>query len=202
MTHNRIRELRKSRGMTLEILAGRVGLHHSHLSRLEKGERLLMIPMAEKIARELGYSPQEVLGYAASVSLASTPTNSGLQEDLAPYTLSENDPLTAMQGSSTYLFSVRTNALSKAGILFGDIVAVTDDAAVCRAPPPLAAVRVRLHPSDNFMKPSSLLRQFVPPRLLITNSMDGNAEPIDMDDHDAHIVGVITSVHRRTSFRD
>ena len=46
------------------------------------------------------------------------------------------------------------------------------------------------------MQPVTLLRQFVPPRLLITNSSVANQPSIDMDKEDAHIVGVVISIHR------
>lgn len=184
--------------MTLEALAARVDLHHSHLSRLEKGSRLLMIPVAEKIARELGYSPQEVMGYDHSVALPNAGATGGLQEEFAPYLIKPGDPLATLQTGSTYLFTARSNALNKAGILFGDVLEVSDDAGVCKNPSPLAAVRVRWHPPDQFMKPLTLLRQFVPPRLLITNSIADNARQLDMDEADAHIVGVVVGIHRRS----
>lgn len=56
---NRVREIRKSRGMTLDELAAAVTasgqqLHKSTLSKLESGDRRLTVAMAEAIARVLG----------------------------------------------------------------------------------------------------------------------------------------------------
>lgn len=56
---NRIREMRKSRGKTLEELSGETGISTSYLSRIEKGEgakdgRGLSLENAVRIARALG----------------------------------------------------------------------------------------------------------------------------------------------------
>lgn len=203
MGQNRIRELRKARGMTLEELAEAVEMSASHISRLENGDRELMVPIAKKIAQALDSTASEVLGFGPSPPLA---INAGFvartgfgqfTEEFAIYEPPDGDPMSAFKGPNRYLFKLSTDALEKAGYLPGDIVVVDDSQALCTNPPPLSAVRVRYHLADDFLNPKTLLRQFVPPRLLVTNRRGGNAAPIDMDEDDAHIVGVIVHSHRR-----
>lgn len=195
MANNRIKELRKARGLTLEELAEKSGLSQGHLSRLESSRRLLLVPVAERLAVVLQASVADVLGISG-IEPENRPPVAGLAEDFTPYVPSPGDPLAGLVGPHRYLFAINSTALDKAGVHYGDIAVVSDDAALCKNPAPLAKVRVRLHPRENFLKPITLLRQFVPPRLLITNSTKGNEPSIDMDNDDAHIVGVVVSVHR------
>lgn len=57
---NRIREIRKKRGLTLEELSEMTGISHTHLSRIEGGKRGLSLENVIKIARSLEVEPIEV----------------------------------------------------------------------------------------------------------------------------------------------
>ena len=196
MPTNRIRELRKAKGLTLVQLSELTGVSQPHLSRLEGQKRMLLPPVAERIAGVLGSSAAHVMGYDADAE-ASQPSG-GFGQDLVPYVgLDPNDPLLALAGPNRYLFLVETDAVSKARVYRSDVVVVDDSAERVRRVQPLDIVRVRYHPAEDFMKPLTLLRQFVPPRLLITNSDKGNLPSIDMDEEDAHIVGIVVGTHRR-----
>ena len=84
MSENRIRELRKQRGVTLEALAARVGLDHSHLSRIERGERKLSTDQARAIASALNATTSELLGEPTPGELLIAPPAAGFAEDFAP----------------------------------------------------------------------------------------------------------------------
>ncbi|MEE4493459.1 helix-turn-helix domain-containing protein [Streptomyces sp. BE230] len=58
----RLRELRRSRGLTLETAAQRAGLSPAHLSRLETGRRQPSLPMLLGLARIYGTTVSELLG--------------------------------------------------------------------------------------------------------------------------------------------
>ncbi|MFI2779917.1 helix-turn-helix domain-containing protein [Streptomyces sp. ALB3] len=58
----RLRDLRRSRGLTLETAAGRAGLSPAHLSRLETGRRQPSLPMLLGLARVYGTTVSELLG--------------------------------------------------------------------------------------------------------------------------------------------
>ncbi|MCF3961681.1 helix-turn-helix domain-containing protein [Streptomyces fuscigenes] len=58
----RLRELRRSRRLTLEAAAVRAGLSAAHLSRLETGQRQPSLPMLLALARIYGTTVSDLLG--------------------------------------------------------------------------------------------------------------------------------------------
>jgi len=58
---NRIRELRKARGLTLKRLAELVGTSNQQISHLEKGRRRLTLDWMERIAKALECHPSDLL---------------------------------------------------------------------------------------------------------------------------------------------
>ncbi|MGV2049040.1 XRE family transcriptional regulator [Agrobacterium sp. 22-209-1] len=58
---NRIREIRKSKGLTIEELAEETGLSVSFTGRLEKGERRLSVHHMDLFAAALAVEPQDLL---------------------------------------------------------------------------------------------------------------------------------------------
>jgi transcriptional regulator with XRE-family HTH domain len=58
---NRIRELRKARGMTQRDVADAVGSKENTIGRFETGERPIDMPWMQKIARALGVAVGDLL---------------------------------------------------------------------------------------------------------------------------------------------
>ncbi len=58
---NRLKELRKAKGLTLEALAQRVGSSNQHVSHLENGKRRLSVDWMERLAVALECHPLELL---------------------------------------------------------------------------------------------------------------------------------------------
>lgn len=58
---NRLRELRKERGLSLEALAEIVDVHHTTLGRLERGEMKLTDEYMEKLSAALKVHPAELI---------------------------------------------------------------------------------------------------------------------------------------------
>lgn len=194
MPKNRIRDLRKAKGLTSEQLAEHVGVSQPHISRLEGNKRLLLVPLAERIAGVLGVTTAEVLGLDADTDVKAL---QGFSEDVSPYVPAPGDPLAAFASQSHHLRTVENDQLDRVRIYRGDVLIIDISEARVKRVAPLDIVLVRFHPVEDFMKPLSLLRQFVPPRLLITNSSKGNLPMIDMDEEDAHIIGVVDRALRR-----
>ncbi|WP_446744467.1 helix-turn-helix domain-containing protein [Silvibacterium acidisoli] len=63
---SRIRHLRRKNGLTLEALAGSVGIHKGHLSRIETGEKAPSLATLEAIARALRVGMAELFGEKAN----------------------------------------------------------------------------------------------------------------------------------------
>ncbi len=58
---DKIRELRKKRGLSQEDLAFKSGLHRTYISDIERGSRNVSLRNIEKIAKSLGTSPKFLL---------------------------------------------------------------------------------------------------------------------------------------------
>lgn len=58
---NRIRELRKAQGLTLQELAERVNSSNQQISQLESGRRRLNVDWLESLSVALGCHPMELL---------------------------------------------------------------------------------------------------------------------------------------------
>ena len=56
----RIRDLRKSEGLTQEKLAGKAGLHYTYVGGVERGEHNVSLRNIERLARALGVSIAEL----------------------------------------------------------------------------------------------------------------------------------------------
>lgn len=57
----RVKEMRKTKGLTLSALAERTGTSNQHISQLENGRRRLTTEWLEKLARELQCHPFDLL---------------------------------------------------------------------------------------------------------------------------------------------
>jgi SOS regulatory protein LexA len=64
-----IREAREARSISLRALASQVGIHFSHLSKIENGQDKIGRDSLTRIAEELGIDPDLMLGEAGHQSL-------------------------------------------------------------------------------------------------------------------------------------
>lgn len=58
---DKLRELRKQKGLSQEDLAFKSGLHRTYISDIERGSRNVSLKNIEKIAKALGSKPQGLL---------------------------------------------------------------------------------------------------------------------------------------------
>jgi repressor LexA len=121
-----IREARRARGITLRALAGQVGIHFSHLSKIENGKDKIGRVSLAKIAEELGVDPDLMLGEAGHQSV--------------PFRLLGNiaagQPIEALEDVETFdltkvfnphehfLLRVRGTSMILAGIKDGDLAII------------------------------------------------------------------------------
>jgi transcriptional regulator with XRE-family HTH domain len=59
---NRVRILRKEKGLSQEALADRCGIHRTYIGGIERGERNVSLENIEKIAKALGVSISSLFG--------------------------------------------------------------------------------------------------------------------------------------------
>lgn len=194
MRENRVKELRKSHGLTVEELAEKAGISHPYLSRIENRKRGLNLPMAERIATALGENVSTVLGIEGNsvAQMTSTPTR-GLSEDAELYIAQPGDfiPSLAKKDENISRWRIKTNALDRAGIRAGAVVFVDISAEAVENIAPLDCVIAQIYTDDIFGGAATVVRQFVPPSLLITNSSDRNEIPLDIDKGEAYVKGII-----------
>jgi transcriptional regulator with XRE-family HTH domain len=59
----KVRELRRARGLSQEELAFRAGIHRNYLGGIERGERNPALDNISAIAKALGVDPSELLRF-------------------------------------------------------------------------------------------------------------------------------------------
>lgn len=190
-----IKKLRKQKGLTQPQLAELAGTDVSSISRYERGLRGkgISISNAEKLAMALGTSTAVILGIEEQKDAGP----SGFSDDIVPYQIEPGDRYGGLVGPNRHLWTVVGNVLDNIGIGDGAVVVVDASQKARDALEPLQAVQVAFHSKQEPHRAIQLLRQFVPPSLLITNSSEGNLPSLDMNEDDAQIIAVIDSIHTR-----
>ena len=192
MTANRIRELREAKGLSQDELGGRVGTNKFKVSRIENGETRLDLDLAVKIARALDVTVADVLG------VDNGQHGPGLSEDAVAYQPHDDEPLARLEDleRNRVLYQATSNSLDELGIQAGDVLLIDISADAVAKVKPLAIVIVQVYSQSELLSATTIVRQFVPPALLITNSRTENRPPVSMTATDAHIKGVVISHHR------
>jgi transcriptional regulator with XRE-family HTH domain len=170
---NRIKELREQRGWTLDELAQRIvpPTTASQISKLERAERRLDTGWIERIAAAFGVDPLVLLDDRPATGA------SGPQPDVAPLSVG---------GIS--------HALDELGLAPGDVVevdtAVTGTAGLATGDVVLAEVET----APGLV--TQIMRQWIEPCLLTTNSRAANEMPLNARSLPTRIVGLVVSSHR------
>lgn len=181
-------------GMKLVTLAQMTGIDQGHLSRMRKGRRGINMDQAKSIAAALGVTPAEVLGLSETKITSPAPPD-GFTDDWQAYDPGPSDPFRAFLTPNRYWITVEADAVSSVGPARRDLALIDDSAAAVKAVKPLAIVVGLHHPVDEPDKAQHILRQFVPPNLLITNGRD-RARTLVIGEDDVHIIGVVVRFHR------
>lgn len=181
---NRIKELREQKGWTLEELASRVipETTASQISKLERGALRLDIRWVERIAVALGVDPVTVLDDRPAAGA------SGPQPDVAPLSAG------GAKLGSLERYRVISHALDELGLAPGDVLevdtAVADTAGLATGDVVLAEVET----APGLV--TQIMRQWIEPCLLTTNSRAANEMPINARSLPTRIVGLVVSSHR------
>ncbi len=173
---NRIKELREAVGLTQEDLAERLGTTANHIYRLENGRTKLNTEWMVRLADALACSPAELLDDVA------------VAEIVDEVELIEANAITrsiGMRGLRVY--RVLARSVSNAGIQPGDTITVDESDEATKTPKMGDVVLVEMG-----RKRTRVLRQFMPPAMLVTNRGGANlAITLDHPTVDPMIVGVV-----------
>lgn len=192
---NRIRELREKQGLSMAELAQRINsdMSPSTIDKLEKGRRRLTDVWMFRIATALGVEPHELL-QARPERLE--PDAGHLAEEAEPYRPAPEERVLLPRGDNVMPWMVKSTSLDNLGIEIGSVVIVDISAAAVGALKPLQCVVVQKYAGDK-LAAVTMLRQFVPPSLLITNSRGPQQPILDLQRDDVAIKGVIVGSYRR-----
>lgn len=176
--------------MTVVDLADKAEISHPYLVRIEGGKRKLSLPIAQRLAIALGVPVAELLGLDTNQANAAS---SVTVPDAEPFNDSAREfaPVIAKRSRDIKRWRILTNALDRAKVRAGAIVYVSDPEDADDALRPLDCVLAQVVTPNDAAGPV-VVRQFLPPCLLVTNSSESNAIPLDMDKGEAVIIGVIT----------
>lgn len=121
-----IRDARRARGITLRALAGQVGIHFTHLSKIETGQDRIGRDSLIKIAEELGVDPDLLLGEAGHQAvpfrlLGNIAAGQPIEaiEDVETFDLAK-----VFDPHSHFLLRVRGNSMILDGITNGDLAII------------------------------------------------------------------------------
>jgi len=121
-----IRKARQARGISLRQLASHVGIHFSHLSKIENGKDKIGRESLTKIAEELGVDPDLLLGEAGHQSvpfrlLGSIAAGQPIEaiEDVETFDLTK-----VFDPHSHFLLRVRGTSMVLDGINDGDLAII------------------------------------------------------------------------------
>jgi transcriptional regulator with XRE-family HTH domain len=193
--HARIKQLREAAGLTMEafaaVLAERTGVEMSvsAINRLEKGQSELTVRRALDIATTFGVTLADV------VDIPEIPN--GLTEEVTPYVaqLAEAEanaagPFTA--SNNRYYYLVKVPTLDAIGIAASDVVEVDISAGAVGSAQMGDAVIAQAYGAGDMTHAVTVLRQFIEPSLLITNSLIKNRPSLRVDSHTV-IKGIVVA---------
>jgi transcriptional regulator with XRE-family HTH domain len=196
---NRIKELRALRGWSYAEVAKRVAdnTSPSTIQKLEQGGMQLTPKWAERMARAFGVSAMEIYEPPRLASL--TPDRRRLAEDVAPYSpdlpteTAGNEAREPPAGSARYI--VTSRALDELGLIPGMVVEVNETPAAIKsvATGDIVIADVTL---PGHAHATTVMREFIEPALLITNSSERNETPIHMRQTPTRIAGVVETAFK------
>lgn len=181
---NRIKELREARGWSMEELGRRVGIGKSGVNKWEKGVNQIKMDKLQKLAEIFEIPIYEIIDVSGN-------TVGSFEEDAEPY-VAKNKNERIDLGNAEFLYTAKTIVLDQIGIVPGTTLVVNMDNDATEHMQSEDIVLAQLYDG---MSAKTVLRQFIAPSLLITNSSSDNHPTINLRNEDAVIKGVVTSWH-------
>lgn len=181
--HNRIKELRTARGWSMRELADRANSSASTINGLEKGKTQINVAWLKRLSEVFEVPPEEILG------IESAPVRQ-ISEDAAQFEQASQSVRQIKLEDAQFLYEAKTQVLDQLGILPGMILVVD------MSPSAVDALRqgdVVVAQTYDGMSAVTILREFIAPSLLITNSSTRNLPIINTRTDDAVVKGVVVS---------
>ena len=183
--------------MTVAELADAAGFSQGYVTRLEggkRGKRGMPDTTAQALARVLQTDVATLMCRNPPKTLAA------LEEDAEPFDPRHDDLLLGFvkRRENVLPYKIKSNALDRINIFTGDVVFLDISAAAVENIKALDPVVARIY-GEQSMTAVTVVRQFIPPSLLITNTSGKNMPMLDLEEDPVAIKGVIIGKH--TSFK-
>ena len=176
---NRIKELRNEHGLSVRALAARLNAAPTTVSDLENGKRELNTNWMLRLSKVFSVSPEEVAGWGSKWK--------GFSEDAEPY---GGDTKHFKLKDTEFTYVVKSNCLNQIGISPGDILIVDMSPSAFEKLKTGDVVIAQVYRENDA---TTILRQFLNPNILVSNSSEENAPVINTSKEDVAIKGVVTS---------
>ena len=180
---NRIKELRDARGWSMRELAARANTSASTINKLEKGETVLNVLWMQRLAKIFDIAPE---------SLIETQDDSPAKNDAEPCKEGQEVGINIPLSETQFLYQVKSTVLDQIGIVPGDILVMDTSPSEFSA---LVTEDIVLAQLSQHETRVLMLRQFVAPSLLITNSSSDNRRIINLRTDDVALKAVVVSSH-------
>ena len=180
---NRIKELRDARGWSMRELAARANTSASTINKLEKGETVLNVVWMQRLAKIFDISPESLLGSHDEAA----PKN-----DAEPFKEGQEASINIPLSPTQFLYQVKSTVLDQIGIVQGDILVMDSSPSELSALESEDIVLAQLNRDDDRVM---ILRQFIAPSLLITNSSSENLRIINLRTDRVVLKAVVVSSH-------
>lgn len=179
-----IKALRQGRGWTMRELAERLDTTSSTVNKLEKGVTRLNVEWIKRLSEAFDVLPEAIVEF----SLTSPPLYSGDAEvyDELP------EELKLKETQTPYI--VTSDVLDQIGIYPGMILIVDDSP---RRVKNVSSGDIVIAKRNDSPRAPAMLRQFIAPKQLITNSSEHTGHVINLSHDDVAITGVVIAAHRR-----
>lgn len=194
---NRIREWRERRELSMAALAERMGTAPGTVQKLEAGDMQLTVRWMATLADALDVDLIDLLVLPEPRATAARLPAPRPTADAIDWRPAEGDAVPTVPGVEVPGFVQMTSeALDELDIRPGDILIFDAGARACAAIHTGDVVVARQYSDDALDRYVQVVRQFVEPALLTTNSRRANAAPINTRATETPIKGVVKSLFR------
>lgn len=195
----RVRELRAERKWSLQRLADEVqkaapsqkAPTAGTMQKLEAGEMQMTVRWMARLARAFGIAERDLLGTTESVPAGE------LREDAVPYQPRPGEPVpVATNLANPGFFLVRTAVLNELGINPGDVIVADLSETAVAAVAHGDIVICQHYDDEKMLVAQTLIREFIEPSLLVTNSTTANEKSLNLKTDNVAIKAVAGGMYR------
>jgi transcriptional regulator with XRE-family HTH domain len=156
----------------------------STINNLEKGHVTLDVEWIDRLAKVFDVPPDQIVDLQGA-------KRTGFSDDAKPYAQQQDDRTQIKLSDQEFIYQAETRVLDQIGIQPGTLLVIDMAPSTFRD---LKSEDIVLAQKYHGAGATTLLRQFIAPSLLITNSSEPNQPSLNTRTDDVTIKGVATSI--------